>query len=148
MLKRTMTVSILLLLTGCAVIGGGQERDPTPVSAVWTADIQAVGTRGHRGFATGSILTTGETRMNATLTGGSVGGIHPWYIHEGACGETGPVVGSEEEYPELRPDAGGDASATVTLPEPLDPGDEYSVQVHQDEDPTTIVGCGDLALAW
>ncbi len=147
MKKRSTAMATVLVLTGCAMIGGGQQDDRRPLSALWTADIRAMGGMGHGGFATGSILTTGQTRMNVTLDGGSAGGVHPWYIHEGPCGQVGQVVGSPEAYPELRPNQTGDASATVILDTALDPTDDYSVQIHQSDDQETLVGCGELQPA-
>lgn len=145
---RSMILTVVLLLTGCGVIGGGQDHDPNPAPAGWTADIQAVGEHGHRGFAVGTLTPTGRTRLNVTLDGGSAGGVHPWYVHEGRCGEVGSVVGSPQEYPSLKPNRGGDASVTTTIGAALDPEDAYSIQVHQDEDPETLVGCGDLVRSW
>jgi hypothetical protein len=66
------------------------------------------------GFAVVAVLQDGGTRANATLTRGSAGGVHPWHIHERLCSEMGPVVGDADDYPVLRPDASGDASATET----------------------------------
>ena len=73
----------LFALAAC----GGQERDPRPIPGSWFADVAAVGQGGHSGFAVVSLLLDGEieTRANVTLTGGSAGGVHPWFIHEGTC---------------------------------------------------------------
>lgn len=148
MVKRSISMSFVLVMTGCAMIGGGQEHDPRPVAALWRADIRSLTPHGHSGFATGSILPTGETRMNVTLDGGSAGGVHPWSVHEGECRQLGSVVGPVEAYPVLRPDARGDASATATLDTALDPASEYSILVGQGDDPDAVVGCGELERAW
>lgn len=145
---RSILLATALVLTGCAMIGGGQEHDPNPSPAGWTADIRAVGDHGHSGFAIGTLVPPGATRVSVTMDGGSAGGVHPWYVHEGRCGEVGQRVGSPQEYSSLEPNARGDASATATISVLLDPDDLYSIQVHQDEDPETLVGCGDLVRSW
>lgn len=140
MLRRVIALAAILILTGC----GGRAVDTRPVPALWTADVQAVGDHGHGGFATGSIMVNGETRINLTLTGGSPGGVHPWGVRSGWCAGNGSLVGTEDEYPALRPNDRGNASATATLPQSLDPGEPYSVAILQGEDDPAIVGCGDL----
>lgn len=140
MILRVFLLATLLVLTGC----GGRDVDTRPVAGMWSADVRGVGDHGHSGFATGSILTTGATRMNVTLTGGSAGGVHPWAIHAGRCGSEGPVVGEEGAYPTLRPNERGNASATATLDVTLDAEAEYHLVLRQSEEDDTIVGCGDL----
>lgn len=140
MLRRILVIAVLLTLTGCA----GRAVDTRPVAGLWSADVRAMGEHGHSGFATGSILVSGETRMNLTLTGGSPGGIHPWAVRAGPCGSDGPIVGQEGAFPLLRPDQRGNASATATLDTRLDPEAEYHVVIHQSDTDDTVVGCGDL----
>lgn len=140
MIRRAFWLATLLVLTGC----GGRDVDTRPVAGMWSADVRAVGDHGHSGFATGSIMVTGATRMNITLTGGSAGGVHPWSVRAGLCGSEGPVVGEEEAYPLLSPNERGNASATATLDVTLDPAAEYHVVLRQSEADDTIVGCGDL----
>lgn len=140
MLRRILLIAVLLMLTGCA----SRAVDTQPVAGLWSADVRAVGDHGHSGFATGSILVSGETRMNVTLTGGSPGGNHPWAVQSGRCGSGGPVVGQEGAFPTLEPDQRGNASATATLDTRLDPAAEYHVVIHQSNTDDAIVGCGDL----
>lgn len=140
MTLRTLLIAALLVLTGC----GGRDVDTRPVAGLWSADVSAVGEHGHGGFATGSILVSGTTRMNVTLSGGSPGGVHPWAVQTGECGGGGQVVGREDAYPLLRPNQRGNASATAALDVRLDPAGQYHVVIHQSEDDDTIVGCGDL----
>lgn len=143
---RSLGLTMVFLLTGCGAFGG-RDVDMTPVAAQWTADVRAIGESGHSGFATGAITTTGRTRMNVTLSGGSAGGVHPWHVHVGGCDANGEIVGSADTYPVLRPDERGNASATATLELALEPDEEYSVHIHdRPDDVDTIVGCGDLVL--
>jgi hypothetical protein len=137
---RAFAGALILLACGCAK----QERDPRPVPGSWVGEIEAVGEHGHSGFAVVALLQDGGTRANATLTGGSAGGVHPWSIHEGSCDGDGPIVGEAGLYPLLRPDASGDASATVFIPIELSLDERYSVQLRQSPDDDTLVGCGEL----
>lgn len=137
---RIFVLTSLAVLTGCAK----QEQDARPIPGSWSGEIQAVGEHGHSGFAVVVLLQDGGTRANATLTRGSAGGVHPWHIHEGLCSEMGPIVGDADEYPLLRPDASGDASATVWIPVALSLDEEYSVNLHQSPEDDTLVGCGEL----
>lgn len=127
-------------LAGC----GGQEHDPRPTPGSWFAEIEAVGEHGHSGFGIVTLLADGGTRANVTLTGGSAGGVHPWHVHDGTCEEEGPIVGNAEAYPLLRPDASGNASATLALPVTLSRDEPYSIHIHQSSDDMTIAGCGEL----
>lgn len=137
-----VAMGVVAAAIGC---GGGGDVDTTPVPAAWTADIRALGEAGHSGFATVSIMTTGNTRVNVTLSGGSAGGVHPWHVHAGLCGSGGPIVGDADAYEPLRPDEAGNASATATLDVSLDPEADYYINIHQSPDDLgTIVGCGEL----
>ncbi|MDX1622951.1 MAG: hypothetical protein R3199_03110 [Gemmatimonadota bacterium] len=136
--------AVTAVLAGCGVLGGRQV-DRTPVPAAWTAQIAATAPTGHSGFATVSIMTTGQTRANVTLSGGAAGGDHPWFIHEGDCSDPGSIMGDEGSYPRLRPNERGNASATATLDVRLDPEEEYAIVVHGGpENLETVVGCGPL----
>lgn len=145
---RIASISSFLLLTACA---SGGETDSRPIPGAWSGDVQSLGAEGHSGFATVTLMPDGETRANLTLRGGAAGGRHPWHIHAGLCpsgdaepASVGPEVGDPEAYPVLEPNDTGSASATAVLSVPLDPDAEYHVDVHQSEDDSTVVGCGDL----
>ena len=124
--------------------GGGSALDRAPIEAAWTADITAVGEHGHSGFATVTVLAEGTTLANVTLSGGSAGGTHPWVLQEGTCDSEGPVIGSPEAYPILRPNELGNASATITLDRALTADQDYALRIFQSPDDETLVGCGDL----
>lgn len=143
---RTMGIAVLAttLLLGCA----SRDVDRTPVEASWIGEIAAVGGDGHSGFTTATILPQGGTRVNVTLSGGSVGGRHPWHVHTGTCGSGGEIVGDMAAYPVLEPNARGNASATATLGVELDPEADYHVNLHASPDELeTIVGCGELVVS-
>lgn len=130
-----------ITLASCA----SREVDRDPIEGSWITEIAGIGSDGVRGFVTASILREGGTRVNATLSEGSLGSRHPWHVHAGTCASGGPVVGEAAAYPLLEPNARGDASASATLEVELVSGDEYHVNVHASpEDLGTFVGCGDL----
>jgi len=133
-------ITAVFLAFGCSK----QQRDPNPIAGSWIAEIEAIGEHGHSGFAVLALHHEGGTRANATLTRGSAGGTHPWHIHEGTCDVSGDIIGDPGAYPLLRPDASGDASATLLIPIALSLDAEYSVRLHQAPDDDTLVGCGEL----
>lgn len=140
--QTLIVVAGLLVFVACSK----QERDARPVAGSWAGEIQAVGEHGHSGFAVVALLVEGGTRANATLTGGSAGGSHPWHLHDGGCDTNGAVIGNASAYPTLRPDESGNASATVTLPITLALDAPYSIHLHQSPEDDTLVGCGELVL--
>jgi len=136
-----IVVIATMALASCA----SREVDREPIGGSWIAEISGVGSEGIRGFVTASILREGGTRVNATLSEGSLDARHPWHVHAGTCGSGGPVVGEAASYPLLEPNARGNASASATLEVELAVGEGYHVNVHASpEDLGTIVGCGDL----
>lgn len=141
MLRITLMGGAALAL---ACGGGGGEIDTEPIAGAWTAEIVAIGESGHSGFSTVSILGGGETRVNATLSGGSQGGVHSWGVYEGTCDDEGGLVGDAELYPALTPNELGNASATATIPNALSREEPYAIRVFQSEERDTLVGCGEL----
>ena len=95
---------------------------------------------------------TGTTRVEVTddmthavVTLNNAGsGTYPWHVHEGECGDNGPIVGDPSSYPLLRPGADGSASAEAHLSGiELNEAKHYYVNIHASPtDLGTIVGCG------
>ena len=140
-MKKFMALAGLVLL-GCATQRGTGEGMGDGGS--WTGTIRAEGGSGHGGNATAAAMD-GGTHVTVNLTGGGGGGAHPWHVHEGVCDSNGPIVGRAAAYPVLRPDAGGNATASAHLSVPLEPGGSYYVNVHQSASQLdVIVGCGEL----
>lgn len=142
MKTRAIVPFLCLAVTFCATRGGTDAG--ADAGTAWSADIRAVGSPGHSGTATAVPMADG-THVTARLSGGSGGGEHPWHVHRGTCGSNGPIVGAASDYPVLRPDAQGDATAEAHINVALDPGGSYYVNIHQaPDDLGTIVGCGPL----
>jgi hypothetical protein len=110
----------------------------------WTSTLAAVGGSGVSGSA-GADVADDDTHA-ATAIRGRSGGVHPWHIHEGKCGDNGPIVGPASAYPPLRVGADGRAAAMAHLDGvELNEAKNYYVNVHAS--PTnlgTIVACGAL----
>lgn len=91
-------------------------------------------------------VTDDLTHAIINISGAPSGGTHPWHIHEGQCGDNGPIVGPASAYPPLRPGSDGRATAQVHLADlELNEAKNYYVNVHAS--PTnmgTIVACGRL----
>jgi hypothetical protein len=88
----------------------------------------------------------GTTRVYVAIANAAPGGVHPWYVHRGQCGNDRGVWGPADAYRPLKVDADGRAAADITLPlEPPTTGD-YFVSVHASaQNMGTIVACGNLA---
>ena len=140
---RTLVAAAVAAVAMAACAGGGQEEIPTPVAAAWTAEILPIGDAGANGFATITILGAGETRVNATLTGVAPDTEYPWSLWTGACGEDGERVGDPADYPVMRSNDRGSASATATLPLTLPVDATHRLEVYA-PDGSTVGGCGEL----
>lgn len=90
---------------------------------------------------------TSAFTATAELSGDTPGAVRPWHVHVNTCAQGGGIVGQDGDYPRLTIGAGGDATASVTVPLSLSVGAAYHVNVHlSDGDLATIIACGDLVL--
>lgn len=133
--------ALLMAALAAGACGGGREVDPEPIPASWIADIAGGEGSGTRGFVTMSVLPSGQTRVNATLSGVQPEGEYEWSVRQGTCGEDGAAV--DGDYPILRANPNGYASATATLTQALSVDEDYHVEV-RDEAAATPIGCGQL----
>jgi hypothetical protein len=88
----------------------------------------------------------GTTQVTMNIGNTSPGGVHPWAIHLGQCGEDEGVFGALEDYPPLTIGANGmgTSRATVALVTPST-GDYFvSVQASAANRELTVA-CGNLA---
>ena len=155
-MRIALAVSLALLtISGCSRMPkvetdperGAVDVDMEPAGQAesWTARLSAVGGSGVSGSATASDMND-ATHATVTITGGRSGGVHPWHIHEGRCGDPNPpIVGPASAYPPLNVGSGGSANAQAHVPVELNEAKNYIVNVHAS--PTnlgTIIACGDL----
>ena len=81
-----------------------------------------------------------------TISNATPGGIHPWHVHRGRCGDNGPIVGDAAAYKPLAVDGNGNASSTARLNVTLPDSGNYYVNVHAlATNMGTIISCGNLA---
>jgi Cu/Zn superoxide dismutase len=155
-MRIALAVSLALLaISGCSQmpkVETDPERgavdvdvEPSGQGEAWSATLSAVGGSGVSGSATASDMND-ATHATVTIAGARSGGVHPWHIHEGRCGDANPpIVGPASAYPPLTVGSGGGASAQAHIPVELNEAKNYIVNVHAS--PTnlgTIVACGDL----
>lgn len=102
---------------------------------------------GVRGTSALVVSTDGESFSASIDIGGAVpGSMHPWHVHDGACGDGGGIVG-QEIYPALAVDENGAASASASVAFALVPSVRYSVNVHlAASNLQTIIACGDYVF--
>jgi hypothetical protein len=97
---------------------------------------------------TGTWAREGENASHATVTisNATPGGIHPWHVHRGRCGDNGPIVGDAAAYKPLAVDGNGNASSTARLKVTLPDSGTYYVNVHAlATNMGMIISCGNLA---
>ena len=88
----------------------------------------------------------GNTRVSVDLSNASPGGVHPWQLRQGQCGQDNGAFGMTDAYKSLTVDAEGRASSAVTVPLVMPTEGRYYVSVAASAaNPETIVACGNLA---
>lgn len=121
------------------------DVEPPGQAEGWSATLSPVGGSGVSGTASASEMGD-ATHAIISISGGTGGGVHPWHIHEGRCGDPNPpVVGPASAYPPLNVGSGGTARAQAHVPVELNEARNYIVNVHASpSNMGTIVACGDL----
>jgi hypothetical protein len=99
-----------------------------------------------RGTATWARDGDAASLVTVNISNATPGGLHPWHIHRGRCGDNGPVVGDAAAYKPLAVGENGSASATARLNVALPESGDYYVNVHAlATNMGTIISCGNLA---
>ena len=87
-----------------------------------------------------------STQVHVDISNAAPGGVHPWMVHSGTCGNDQGVVGSAANYQPLKVNNDGVASQTTTIPVAVSSGASYFIAVHASAaNMSTIVACGNLA---
>ena len=87
-----------------------------------------------------------NTYVSVDLSNASPGGVHPWQLRHGQCGQDSGAFGSAEAYKALKVDDQGRASSSVTVPLAMPTDGSYYVSVGASAaNPETTVACGNLA---
>ena len=88
----------------------------------------------------------GTTEVVMKLGNTSPGGVHPWAIHLGQCGEDEGVFGALEDYPPLRVGADGTGSSRTRVALDTPSAGDYFVSVQASPaNHDLTVACGNLA---
>jgi len=86
------------------------------------------------------------SRISVEISNATSGGVHPWHLHAGRCGDNGPIVGDAGAYKALTVNSEGQAKENASLPTELPMSGNYYVNVHaQSSNMGTIIACGNLA---
>jgi hypothetical protein len=155
MKARTLALALsVLVLSSC---GGG--RQPVEINP----SAQSVATRWNGTLSTpaqlaGALQIRGqawmgaddddasETQAYAEISNAAPGGVHPWHVHRGRCGQDQGIFGPADSYEPLKVDGQGRARASAELRVPLPKTGSFFVNVHASrQNMGTIVACGNLA---
>jgi hypothetical protein len=88
----------------------------------------------------------GNTDVQVNLSNATPGGVHPWSIHEGLCGQTGDMVGDADDYQPIKIGGDGRGSARATIDFRTPTNGNYFVLVTASEfNQETVLACGNFA---
>lgn len=139
-------------LAGCG--GHAVTIDPKaqPVSSRWNAVLAtpaglagAIQVRG-AGWMGLDPKDSTKTKAHVEITNAAPGGLHPWHVHRGQCGNDMGVLGVAGAYKPLKVGGNGEADADADLDVPMPTVGDYFINVHASaQNMGTIVACGNLA---
>ena len=87
-----------------------------------------------------------NSRVSVEISNATSGGTHPWHVHQGRCGDNGPIVGAASAYKPLSVGSNGQARENASLSMQLPQSGNYYVNVHaQTTNMNVIIACGNLA---
>lgn len=136
---------VLTLLVATAVVLGCNDDDDYE----WSADIQGLGEWEDLEGEAEAQWTEDDDEFDTAveIRNDEPGAVRPWHVHFNDCATGGGIVGLDDDYPRLEVDEDGTATASVTVPQRLEPGAPYHVNIHlSDDELETIIACGDLEL--
>lgn len=153
-MRSVLIAGALIAAAGCthtARVNVDPETGRTDVDVervgtgeTWTGQLRAVGSVTTLSGSATVRVSDDMTHATVSLAGMPAGASYPWHLHEGACGDNGPIVGPASAYPPLAAGAGGSATAEAHLADvELNEAKSYYVNVHASAtDLGTIVACG------
>jgi len=87
-----------------------------------------------------------RSQAQVNLSNAVPGGLHPWHVHRGRCGQDQGIFGPAEAYKPLKVGGDGRASSKAVLDVATPKTGELFVNVHASaQNVQTIVACGNLA---
>lgn len=148
-----LLAAMSVVLSGCGAMSRSSATEMKSSDADarnrWTATLVTpstlAGAMQVRGVASWASDGNGS-KATISISNATAGGVHPWHVHQGRCGDNGPVVGNPGAYKALTVGGDGQASENASLSVPLPGSGDYSVNVHaQTSNMGTIISCGNLA---
>jgi hypothetical protein len=146
-------LALVVVANGCHHSVQINPSPAIPMSSRWTGNLASPGAlrgaveiHGTAWMAPPSAADLTRALIFVQIANASPGGVHPWAVHEGSCGNDMGVFGSENAYPPLRVNGDGQATARVqqTIPPPTT--GSYFVEVLAAPDNTgLVIACGNLA---
>jgi hypothetical protein len=87
-----------------------------------------------------------HTRAHVDITNAAPGGVHPWHVHRGECGNDMGVFGPADAYNVLKVGDDGKAAADGDLSVPMPTTGQYFINVHASvQNMGASIACGNLA---
>ena len=139
-------------LAGCG--GHAVKIDPKaqPVANQWNAVLAtpaglsgAIQVRG-TGWLAPNPKDSAKAKAHVEVTNAAPGGVHPWHVHRGQCGNDMGVLGPADAYKPLKVGGDGEAKNDADLSIPMPTVGDYFINVHASaQNMGTIVACGNLA---
>jgi len=115
----------------------------------WTSTLEPMGGTQVRGTSSVTPGTAaGTMTAEVAINGAPKNSTHPWHVHVGTCATGGAIAGPAADYPALKTDDNGTATATTTVNIAAPSTGDYHVNIHLSPDAMgTIVSCGDLKMS-
>jgi hypothetical protein len=145
--------ALVVMVTGCHHSVEINPAPSIPVSARWTATLAspkelrgAIEIHGSAWMAPPAVGDSGRALISIAIANAAPGGVHPWAVHQGTCGNDRGVYGSDRAYPPLK--VGSDGTATAKTQQTLPPPKfgEYFVEVlAAPSNPEMVIACGNMA---
>lgn len=154
-MRSVVSAGLIAAAATLAACGGHAVKiDPKaqPVSNRWNAVLAtpaglagAIQVRG-TGWLAPDPKDSAKSKAHVEITNAAPGGVHPWHVHRGQCGNDMGVLGPADAYKALKVGGNGEAKADADLAIPMPTAGNYFVNVHASaQNMGTIVACGNLA---
>ena len=150
------TVGLIVSALALASCGGRQAVEINPntqsLATRWNGtlssppELAGVSSIAGQGWMGTDPKNADQTQAHVNISNAVPGGLHPWHVHRGQCGQDQGVLGPADAYRALKVDGDGRATSDATLPIPLPKTGSYFVNVHASaRNMGTIIACGNLA---
>jgi hypothetical protein len=155
-MKVHTAASLILAALTMSACGGRRAVEMSPgttaVASRWNAtltsppELAGVSSIQGSGWMGPNEKNADRTDAAVILSNAVPGGLHPWHVHRGRCGQDQGIFGPAEAYKPLKVGDDGRASSKAELNVPTPKTGQYFVNVHASaQNMRTIVACGNLA---